>query len=43
MHDYFTQFYHGVKKAVDQYENELGCKLLCMPIGDGISLAIIMD
>lgn len=42
VHDYFTKFYHGVKKAVEEFEQKLGSKdrLVKMPIGDGISLAI---
>ncbi len=40
IHDYFTQFYHGVAKAVSAFEDELGKKLVRLPIGDGISIAI---
>lgn len=40
VHDYFTQFYHGVKAAIESFENELGYKLKKYPIGDGISIAI---
>ncbi len=40
IHDYFTQFYHGVAKAVSVFEEELGKKLVRLPIGDGISIAI---
>lgn len=41
IHDYFTEFYHGVKAAVDVFEENLGHKLRRFPIGDGISIAII--
>lgn len=40
VHDYFTEFYHGVSNAVSKYEEMLGRELKKMPIGDGISLAI---
>lgn len=41
IHDYFTAFYHGVKKAIDDYEIEIGKGLVRLPIGDGISIAIV--
>lgn len=41
IHDYFTEFYHGVRAAVEQYEKEIGHKLRKLPIGDGISIAIV--
>lgn len=40
IHDYFTEFYHGVKSAVESFEKEIGHKLRRFPIGDGISIAI---
>lgn len=40
IHDYFTEFYHGVKSAVESFEKEIGHKLRKFPIGDGISIAI---
>ena len=43
VHDYFTDFYHGVKKAIDQYEKDRGHNLTRIPIGDGISIAIIAN
>lgn len=42
VHDYFTKFYHGVKKAIDDFEYKTGERLLKIPIGDGISIAIII-
>ena len=41
VHDYFTKFYHGVEKAVAEFENRLGEKLIKTPIGDGISIALL--
>ena len=43
VHDYFTEFYHGVGKAVEDYEKELGYSLRKFPIGDGISIAIFKE
>lgn len=43
IHDYFTEFYHGVRAAVEAYEQEIGHKLRKYPIGDGISLAVFKD
>lgn len=41
IHDYFTEIYPNVEKAVDDFEREMNIKLHKMPIGDDISLAII--
>ena len=41
IHDYFTEVFPNVEKAVDDYEREAGIKLNKLPIGDDISLAII--
>lgn len=38
VHDYFTEFYHGVEKAIKEFEQEH--ELIKMPIGDGISIAL---
>ena len=40
VHDYFTKFYHGVGKAVHEFECEVPNGILKTPIGDGISIAI---
>lgn len=40
VHDYFSDAYPNIEKAVDDYENEMGTKLCKMPIGDDISIAI---
>lgn len=41
LHDYFHKDLPGVKKAVEDYENKRGQKLVKVPIGDGCSIAII--
>lgn len=41
IHDYFTEIYPNVEKAVDDFERLMDLKLHKMPIGDDISLAII--
>lgn len=41
LHDYFHQGLKGVKKAVFDFEHEIGITLNKMPIGDHISLAIL--
>lgn len=41
IHDYFTWAYPNVKKAVADFETEMGIKLHKMPIGDNISMAIV--
>lgn len=38
VHDYFTKYYHGVAKAVQEFEQEHA--LIKTPIGDGISIAL---
>lgn len=38
VHDYFTKFYHGVEKAVSEFESVHD--LIKTPIGDGISIAL---
>ena len=40
VHDYFSDAYPNIEKAVDDYEEALGTKLCKMPIGDDISIAI---
>ena len=41
LHDYFVPDLPGVKKAVDEFEIELGRYLHKMPLGDGCTLAVI--
>ena len=41
IHDYYNIALPGVKDAVDDYEKEIGKKLIRMPIGDDQSIAII--
>lgn len=41
IHDYFSDAYPNVRKAVEDYENEHHILLHKMPIGDDISVAII--
>ena len=43
MHDYFSQEWINVKKAVADYEKNFGITLIKMPIGDGMSLAIVKN
>lgn len=43
IHDYFTEIYHGVKVAVDDFEKNYNIKLTRVPIGDGISIAIVCN
>jgi hypothetical protein len=40
-HDYFGQDYPNVKIAVSDFENEIGQKLIKIPLGDKLSIAII--
>ena len=40
VHDYFSELYKGVKSGVDYFLKEKGIKYM-MPIGDGVSVAII--
>lgn len=41
MHDYFNPGYPGVKKAVEDYENEQKVALYKFPIGDHCSIGIL--
>lgn len=41
LHDYFRIDLPGVKKAIEDFEAELGRKLQKLPIGDGCSIAIV--
>lgn len=41
IHDYFSETFNGVKKAVSDYDKEIGEQLITFPIGDHISMAII--
>lgn len=40
VHDYFTEYYHGVRKALADFEEFIGKEVIKAPIGDGISVAI---
>jgi len=42
VHDYFTEFYHGVGKAIEDFEKDQNVELIKAPIGDGISVAIFI-
>jgi len=42
MHDYFHSGLQGVKKAVEDFENKQGIKLIKVPIGDHISIAVVV-
>lgn len=41
IHDFFSEFYHGVQMAIRDFEAESNVVLRKLPIGDGISLAIV--
>lgn len=41
VHDYFNDNYPNIKEAILDFEKEIGKRLHRMPIGDGISMAII--
>lgn len=41
IHDYFTESYPNIEKAINDFEKDLGRKLHKIPIGDDISIAII--
>ncbi len=41
LHDYFHPDLPGVKSAVADFENELGCSLPKLPIGDQCSIAVV--
>lgn len=40
LHDYFSDIFTGVKQAVDDFEREIGMKVVKSPIGDGCSIAL---
>ena len=40
-HDYFANCLGGVKRAIEQYENEIGVVIKKTPIGDGCSIALM--
>ena len=42
MHDYFHAGLQGVKKAIEDFEDKQGIKLTRIPIGDHISIAIVV-
>lgn len=42
VHDYNNYFLHGVKKAVDRYEESIGEPLIRMPIADGGGTLVIL-
>ena len=42
VHDYFTEYYHGVRKALADFEKDIGTEITKAPIGDGISIAIFI-
>lgn len=41
LHDYYHGSLPGVKKAVDDFEKELGYKICKTPIGDNLSIALL--
>ncbi|MBR3622990.1 MAG: class I SAM-dependent methyltransferase [Selenomonadaceae bacterium] len=41
IHDYFSDAYPNIEKAVDDYEEEFGKRLIKTPIGDDISMAVL--
>lgn len=41
LHDYFLADLSGVKKAVEDYEKEIGRALIKVPLGDGCTLMLI--
>lgn len=41
VHDYFSKLFPNVQKAIDDYEKEIGERLIKKPIGDDISIAIV--
>ncbi|MGN1135982.1 MAG: TylF/MycF/NovP-related O-methyltransferase [Oscillospiraceae bacterium] len=41
IHDYYNNNLPGVKKAVQQYETDTMIKLNTIPIGDGLSIAVL--
>lgn len=43
VHDYFSKVFPNIKHAVAKFEEELGYKLALCPIGDDLSIAIIIQ
>lgn len=43
IHDYYNIGYLGVRKAIEQFEREIGYSLYKMPIGDHCSIAVIKE
>ena len=43
VHDYFHIGLPGVKKAIEEYEQQIERKLIKIPIGDELSVAVIKD
>lgn len=41
VHDYFSEVFVKIEDSIDDFEKALGCRILKMPIGDDISMAII--
>lgn len=41
IHDYFSEIFPNIEKAVSNFEDFLGCSLKKIPVGDDISMAII--
>lgn len=40
IHDYFGEGFPNVKKAVSDFQMEIGLELACLPVGDDLSIAI---
>jgi len=43
VHDYYHAGLLGVRDAVDDYEEEIGKKLIKLPIGDNQSIALVKE
>ncbi|MCR5688347.1 MAG: macrocin-O-methyltransferase [Lachnospiraceae bacterium] len=43
VHDYYHAGLKGVKEAIDDYEKEIGGKLIKLPIGDNQSIALVKE
>jgi len=41
LHDYFHPDLPGVAQAVEAFEREKNCNIPKLPIGDGVSIALI--
>ncbi|MPM16847.1 hypothetical protein SDC9_63229 [bioreactor metagenome] len=41
VHDFFTQTFHGVARAIEDFEKEVGHCLIKLPIGDHCSIALV--